>query len=184
MVDVWWHYRVQSGFSVQPNWNIKAATHVTSSGYSHQLRSMEHVMCAQAQRMLTSPHPTNTREQMRSIQHVCAAKNVTVASPPPTIKPMSWVAWGMCVEVQATSTSSPHPTQPITFMWTYSCSWDTYTQATANVASAPRRVCLMYSTGSGKMKTKSVTCVCGATANVEPCRNNYSELLAPNHAKG
>ena len=79
MVDVWWHYRVQSGFSVQPNWNIKAATHVTSSGYSHQLRSMEHVMCAQAQRTLTSPHPTNTREQMRSIQHVRAAKNVSIS---------------------------------------------------------------------------------------------------------
>lgn len=170
MVDVWWHYRVQSGFSVQPNWNIKAATHVTSSGYSHQLRSMEHV---QAQRTLTSPHPTNTREQMRSIQHVRAAKNVSIS---PAHHQTNELGCMGHVEVQATSTSSPHLTQPIPFMWTYSCSWDTYTQATANVASAPRRVCLMYSTGSGKMKTKSL--------NVEPCRNNYSELLAPNHAKG
>ena len=151
-------------------------TQVTSSGYSHRLRSMEHVF-ASAKNVHIPPTPQTP--ESRCIASSMYARTKIVNIPPPTINPISCVAWSMCLQVQATLTSSPHPTRPIPFMSTYyPCS--EYTQATANVASAPR-VCLMYSTGSGKMKTKSVS---RAMANVEPCGNNYSELPAPNNAKG
>ncbi len=106
---VWWHYCVQSGFSVQPNWNIQAATQVTSSGYSHRLRSMEYVF-ASAKNVHIPPTPQTPESKCVASSMYARTKIVNI--PPPTINPISCVAWSMCLQVQATLTSSHTPPDP------------------------------------------------------------------------